>query len=227
MRLRALGPEDHGGQRGRPSTPTSPAIRTIPEARAEYWFLYVFQRVQQPHEGDWEMIQLVFEARDAREALDEEPGGGRLQLARGRRARGWGDDKLEIVEGTHPVVYPAAGSHANKFTERYPRKLGRSRSRLRRHSGPHVEFRRTSRRSRATRPRREAFPWIGFAGRWGELQQAFFNGPTGPESQGAVDRPIGWSEGWRDRSFAVPEGGGSGRVRPTSSAAASLGDRTR
>ena len=29
----------------------------------------------------------------------------------------WGDDKLEVVEGTHPVVYPAAGSHANKFTE--------------------------------------------------------------------------------------------------------------
>ena len=29
----------------------------------------------------------------------------------------WGDEKLEIVDGTHPVVYPAAGSHANKFTE--------------------------------------------------------------------------------------------------------------
>ena len=29
----------------------------------------------------------------------------------------WGDDKLELVGGTHPVVYPAAGSHANKFTD--------------------------------------------------------------------------------------------------------------
>ena len=27
----------------------------------------------------------------------------------------WGDEKLELVDGTHPVVYPAAGSHANKF----------------------------------------------------------------------------------------------------------------
>ena len=27
----------------------------------------------------------------------------------------WGDEKLELVDGTHPVVYPAAGSHANFF----------------------------------------------------------------------------------------------------------------
>ena len=26
----------------------------------------------------------------------------------------------------------------------------------------------------------EAFPWITFEGRLGELQKAFFNGPTGP-----------------------------------------------
>ena len=27
----------------------------------------------------------------------------------------WGDDKLELVGGSHPVVHPAAGSHANFF----------------------------------------------------------------------------------------------------------------
>ena len=35
----------------------------------------------------------------------------------GAESAGWGDDKLEIVDGTHPVVYPADGSHANKFEE--------------------------------------------------------------------------------------------------------------
>ena len=29
-------------------------------------------------------------------------------------------------------------------------------------------------------PARADYPWIAFEGRWGELQPAFFNGPTGP-----------------------------------------------
>ena len=29
----------------------------------------------------------------------------------------WDDPKLELVGGTHPVVYPAAGSHANFYGE--------------------------------------------------------------------------------------------------------------
>jgi hypothetical protein len=34
----------------------------------------------------------------------------------GAESAHWGDSKLEIVDGTHPVVYPALGSHANYFT---------------------------------------------------------------------------------------------------------------
>jgi hypothetical protein len=52
-----------------------------------------------------------------------------------------------------------------------------------------------------------AFPWIDFEGRWGELQRAFFNGPTGPNLKRQWTEPIQWSEGWRDRSYAVPGGG--------------------
>jgi hypothetical protein len=54
---------------------------------------------------------------------------------------------------------------------------------------------------------REAFPWIVFEGRWGELQPAFFNGPTGPNLKTQWTEPISWSETWRDRSYAVPTGG--------------------
>ena len=53
----------------------------------------------------------------------------------------------------------------------------------------------------------EAFPWIEFEGRWGELQRAFYNGPTGPNLKGQWTEPIAWSEDWRDRAYAVPAGG--------------------
>jgi hypothetical protein len=39
----------------------------------QYWFFYPFNDFNNKHEGDWEMIQLVFDAGDAGEALDREP----------------------------------------------------------------------------------------------------------------------------------------------------------
>jgi hypothetical protein len=54
---------------------------------------------------------------------------------------------------------------------------------------------------------RREFPWIAFEGRWGELQPAFFNGPTGPNLKRQWTEPIDWSQGWRSRSYAVPTGG--------------------
>jgi hypothetical protein len=52
-----------------------------------------------------------------------------------------------------------------------------------------------------------AFPWITFEGRWGELQPAFYNGPTGPNLKTQWTEPITWSDGWRSRSYAVPTAG--------------------
>ncbi len=52
-----------------------------------------------------------------------------------------------------------------------------------------------------------AYPWIAFEGRWGELQKAFFNGPTGPNMKDQWTHPIEWSQGWRDEGYAVPAGG--------------------
>ena len=62
------------------------------------------------------MTQLVFDAADAREALGTTPTEVGYSSHEGAERAAWGDEKLEIVDGTHPVVYPAAGSHANKFT---------------------------------------------------------------------------------------------------------------
>ena len=175
----------------------------------QYWFFWVFNEFNNLHEGDWEMIQLNFDAPDARQALAESPVAVGYSSHEGAERADWGDDKLERAGGTHPVVYPAAGSHANKFTSALY--LGSSAE-----AGvgcddtrePHTVLRPTA----ITIPSdpaaaRDAFPWITFEGRWGELQPAFFNGPTGPNMKRQWTEPIEWSEGWRDRSYAIPTGG--------------------
>ena len=175
----------------------------------QYWLFYVFNDFNNLHEGDWEMIQLDFDAANAHEALTTKPTEVGYSSHEGAERAAWGDDKLELVDGTHPVVYPAAGSHANKYTEALY--LGASASAgvgCDDTRGPHVELRpvvKTIPSDPAAAAR--AFPWITFEGRWGELQKAFFNGPTGPNMKGQWNAPIEWSKGWRDRSYAVPAGG--------------------
>ncbi|HEU0248689.1 MAG TPA: hypothetical protein VFR38_16555 [Gaiellaceae bacterium] len=175
----------------------------------QYWLFYAFNDFNNTHEGDWEMIQLVFDATDAREALGTEPREVGYSAHEGAERAAWGDDKLELVDETHPVVFPGAGSHANKFTEAlYLGSSAEAGVGCDDTRGPH----------RALRPKvvtipsepsaaKEAFPWIDFEGRWGELQPAFFNGPTGPNLKTQWTRPIEWSEGWHDRTYAVPTGG--------------------
>jgi hypothetical protein len=178
----------------------------------QYWLYYPFNDWNNLHEGDWEMIQLVFPASTPEEALETEPlEVGYSQHEGGERAE-WGDEKLEVVDETHPVVYPAAGSHANFFDEGLH--LGRSAEQgvgCDDTTGPSVELRPVA-RSIPSDPDagRQAFPWIAFEGRWGERQQAFYNGPTGPNLKTQWTEPITWSEGWRAHSYAVPAGGAFG-----------------
>jgi hypothetical protein len=175
----------------------------------QYWFFYPFNDFNNLHEGDWEMIQLVFDARDAREALAEEPVEVGYSSHEGAEQADWDDDRLEIVSRTHPVVYPAAGSHANKFDDAlYLGSSAEAGVGCDDTRGPHVELRPTVKTIPSDLDAaRTAFPWITFEGRWGELQEAFFNGPTGPNLKRQWTEPIEWSEGWRPRSYAVPTGG--------------------
>ncbi len=178
----------------------------------QYWFYYVFNDWNNNHEGDWEMIQLVFDADTPAQALRAGPTEvGYSQHSSAERAR-WGDDKLEIVGGTHPVVYPAAGSHANFFSADVF---------LMRSQAEGMGCDDASGPSRAVRPvvatvpsdreaYLEAYPWLAFQGRWGEQQSGVFNGPTGPNDKTQWTEPITWSqESWRDASFTVPTGGGA------------------
>jgi hypothetical protein len=175
----------------------------------QFWLFYTYNDFNNLHEGDWEMIQLDFDARDAGEALAEEPAQIGYSAHEGAESAAWGEDKLEILDGTHPVVYPAAGSHANKYTEAlYIGSSAEAGVGCDDTRAPHLELRPNVK----TIPTdagaaKAAFPWIDFEGRWGELQPAFFNGPTGPNLKTQWTQPIAWSEGWRDRSYAVPTAG--------------------
>jgi Vacuolar protein sorting-associated protein 62 len=176
----------------------------------QYWFFYPFNDYNNKHEGDWESIQLNFDASDAAEALEQDPVEiGYSQHDGGERAD-WGDEKLEIVDDTHPVVHVAAGSHANYYDEDLY--LGRSAeqgvgcddARAPTHDVDPVVQVIPSDPDAAL----NQYPWIGFEGRWGERQEAFYNGPTGPSQKGSWTRPISTSEDrWRDQSYAVPAGG--------------------
>ena len=175
----------------------------------QYWLFYAFNDWNNLHEGDWEMVQLLFDAQSAEEALAGTPTEIGYSQHEGAERAAWDDDKLELVDGTHPVVHPAAGSHANFFDEGLH--LGRS-------AEQGVGCDDTTGPTRELRPEvrtipgdpaaaREAYPWIAFEGRWGERQKAFYNGPTGPNLKSQWTSPIAWTEAWRDRSYAVPAGG--------------------
>jgi hypothetical protein len=178
----------------------------------QYWFFYVFNDWNNLHEGDWEMIQLVFDASTAAQALRRRPVEVGYSQHEGAERAAWSDDKLELVDGSHPVVHPAAGSHANFYGEALY--LGSSASEgvgCDDTRGPTLDVRPVvhtipSSQSQA----RRAFPWIAFEGRWGELRPAFFNGPTGPNLKTQWTEPIRWSEGWRTRSYTVPGGSAFG-----------------
>ena len=176
----------------------------------QYWFFYAFNDYNNKHEGDWEMVQVVFDADTAEEALGEEPVEVGYSQHEGAERSDWdADGKLELVDGTHPVVHPAAGSHANYYDEALF--LGRSAEQgvgCDDTTGPTFEIRPAVQTIPSDAgDARESFPWITFEGRWGELQKAFYNGPTGPNLKGQWTEPILWTEGWRDHAYAIPAGG--------------------
>jgi len=178
----------------------------------QYWLFYVFNDWNNLHEGDWEMIQLVFDASTPAQALRQPPVEVGYSQHEGAERAAWGDDKLELVDGTHPVVHPAAGSHANFYGESLylgssaEQGVGCDDTR-----GPTFDVRPTVQTIPSDPAQARAdFPWVAFEGRWGELRPAFFNGPTGPNLKTQWTEPIRWSEGWRARSYAVPGGSAFG-----------------
>ena len=179
----------------------------------QYWLFYVFNDWNNLHEGDWEMIQLVFDASTVQQALERKPTEVGYSQHEGAERAEWGSDKLELVDGTHLVVHPADGSHANFYREALY--LGSSASEgvgCDDTRGPNFDVRPVVKTIPSDPAQARAqYPWITFEGRWGELQPAFFNGPTGPNLKTQWTEPIHWAENdWRSRSYTVPAAGAFG-----------------
>ncbi len=190
-------------------TPTTYAHVVVDTATGkvalQYWFYYVFNDFNNTHESDWEMIQIVFQAGSIEEALQVEPiqvgyaqhGGGELAA--------WDDVKLQR-EGSHPVVYPAAGSHATYYGDKIYIGWGE-------HGTGFGCDDTTAPSNRVplepvlvpTDPDPNGpFAWLLFEGRWGERQPWEFNGPKGPNLGGKWNDPIGSIENWRSSSLIAP-----------------------
>ena len=175
----------------------------------QYWLFYVFNDWNNLHEGDWEMIQLVFDTSTAEQALGQAPVEVGYSQHEGAERAAWGDDKVDLIDGTHPVVHPADGSHANFYGEALyigssaEEGVGCDDTR-----GPTLDVRPVVRTIPSGAAAASAdYPWIVFEGRWGELQPAFFNGPTGPNLKTQWTHPIAWAEDWRPRAYTVPGAG--------------------
>ncbi len=176
----------------------------------QYWFFYPFNDFNNKHESDWEMIQLEFAAADPAAALGQTPVRVGYSQHEGMEQAGWDDPKLEVVGDTHPVVHVAAGSHANYFgSALYLGRSGQEGFGCDDTSGETVDVpARVQTIPSDPAQARADFGWLGYAGHWGQREQSFYNGPTGPSQKTKWSAPISWAEDHgRGRAYAVPAGG--------------------
>jgi hypothetical protein len=178
-----------------------------PGLAVQYWFFWYFNQFNDLHEGDWEGMQVVFESSSARQALQEEPSEIGLFQHGGGEKGGWSDGKVE-KEGTHPVVYPAAGSHATFYDSAVYVENGRK------GSGVGCDDTSSPHRRLVVRPIQvptdpgpdSPYRWLTYEGRWGQWEKGFNNGPTGPASKDRWLAPMTWMEEIRSTSPRLPAG---------------------
>ena len=195
----------------------------------QYWLYYVFNDWNNKHESDWEMIQLMFDASSASDALKRAPTEVGYSQHEGAESAEWDSSKLQ-KQGLRPIVFPGRGSHANYYKQSIW--LGHSAQEgfgCDNTTAP-VEHGADAGRADARRAARIRGRSLRVAhlrrtlGPGGERSE---HRPDRPEHQGAMDRAGHLVRG-RVALRAVPRcrsSRRSGRARPPSSAAPSPGDR--
>jgi hypothetical protein len=173
----------------------------------QYWFFWYFNQFNDLHEGDWEGMQLSFASNTTAAALGEEPSEVIVfQHAGGERAS-WGDGKVQ-KQGIHPVVYPAAGSHATFYDSAVYLGNGQNGSGVGcdNTSEPLRELRLRPVLLPETAPEHGPFQWLSYRGRWGEREKGYNNGPTGPVTKTVWREPFAWMAQQRSTSPRLPGG---------------------
>ena len=173
----------------------------------QYWFFYYFNQFNDVHEGDWEGMQISFDADTPAQALEDGPSQIALfQHAGGERAD-WDDAKVQ-KDGTHPVVYPAAGSHATFYDDAIYIQNGSHGSGVGCDDtqSPHLESRPTPLIIPTNAAPGSEFQWLTFLGHWGQREKGFNNGPQGPTTKKQWLEPFTWMDGIRQDSPKLPGG---------------------
>ena len=197
---------------GRPATVYAHVIENVGDGELvlQYWFYWYFNDWNNKHESDWEGIALHFPVATADEALSVSPVRVGYAQHEGGIVADWDSGGFE-TDGSRPVVYPSAGSHASYTGSALY--LGRSAS-----EGFGCDT--TEGPSRRVDPVVELLPsqvddandpmaWLAYEGRWGERQSGPFNGPTGPTSKERWSDPLAWFDELRSTSVTVPSGDGA------------------
>jgi hypothetical protein len=185
-----------------------------PGIALQYWFFYYFNDFNNLHEGDWEMIQLFFDADSVEEALAEEPAEVAFAQHSGGETADWNAPKLER-EGTRPVVYASSGSHASYYGPGLWLGWGQDGSGLGCDvtNGEPVRIDPEVRLIPATvSGKDDPFAWTTFSGRWGERETWVYDGPTGPAFKRQWMAPVSWMEDLRADSIRVSAAGIIGPV---------------
>ena len=171
----------------------------------QYWFFYYFNDFNNLHEGDWEMIQLLFDAATVEEALAQEPVQVAFAQHSGGETAAWDTPKLE-KDGLRPVVYASSGSHASYYGPGLWLGWGQDGSGL----GCDVTNGDPVRIDPEVRlipdtigDADDPFAWVTFSGHWGERETWVYDGPTGPAFKRQWTEPIAWMEGLRADSIRV------------------------
>lgn len=174
----------------------------------QYWFFYLFNDYNNLHEADWEMAQVVFPADTAKQALKTAPTAvGYSQHNAGEKAA-WTDPKVQ-KQGDHPVLYPAAGSHAGFYSQALW---------LERNASEGIGCDDTRGPSVEVRPRAVLLPngnpgkgsdlaWITYQGEWGAPLPPPYDGPPGPNTTDRWTNPITWQQDAREGSTEIPDVG--------------------
>ena len=173
----------------------------------QYWIYWYYNDWNNKHESDWEMVQVLFDASTVEEALATDPASvGYAQHEGGERAD-WEASKLQR-EGSRPVVFSSAGSHASYYSSAlYLGRRGSEGFGCDNTDGP----------SDRIDPEVVVLPdavddaddplaWLAFEGRWGERQSGPFNGPTGPAAKDRWLEPVDWHDDLRSSSVIIPGG---------------------
>jgi hypothetical protein len=172
----------------------------------QYWFYWVYNQWNDVHESDWEGIQLQFDTDDVDEAMSSMPSRYAYAQHEGAEYADPGDSKVKLVDGTHPVVYAAQGSHASYFSStRWFGKSGATGFGCDDTSSPIDRIRPAVIRLPQDAPTSGDFAWLSYTGHWGQKEPFFDDGPTGPATKDRWDQPLEWvdNEG-RDDAVAVP-----------------------